>query len=130
MQECFAAGTWDFRGGLDSKTHRSPPHSSGLAIDTLSSRQRAHLRALAHSLKPLLHVGKEGVNDATVSAARDAFNTRELMKIRVLENAPAPPGDAARSLAGQLEGAHVVQVIGRTAVLYRRDPERPRIELP
>lgn len=102
----------------------------GLAIDTLSSKQRAHLRALAHSLKPLLHIGKEGVNDATVAAARDAFRTRELMKVRILENAPAEPADAARGLAGQLEGAHVVQVIGRTAVLYRPDPDRPTIKLP
>ena len=52
------------------------------------------------------------------------------MKIRILENAPAEPGEAARSLAEELKGAHVVQVIGRTAVLYRRDPDRPRIELP
>lgn len=85
----------------------------------LSARQRAQLRALAHPLKPLLHVGKEGVTSAAVHAARQALSTRELLKLRVLEAAPEGPRASAEALAAKLEGAQVVQVIGRTAVLYR-----------
>lgn len=100
------------------------------AIETLSSKQRAHLRSLAHELKPVLHIGKDGLTAATVAAAKEALNTRELMKIRVLENAPNETRDAAQQLANEMEGSSVVQIIGRTAVLYRPDPDRPRIVLP
>lgn len=95
----------------------------------LTSKQRAELRALAHHLKPILHVGKEGVADATVDAAIEAFNTREVMKVKVLENAPLGVRESAEALAQRIEGARVVQVIGRTVVLFRSHPEHPRIGL-
>jgi RNA-binding protein len=89
----------------------------------LTSKQRTHLRGLAHALKPLLHVGKEGVTVPTIRALRDAFNTRELLKVRVLESAPAPARAVAEALAADVEGATVVQVVGRTATLYRPYPD-------
>lgn len=95
----------------------------------LTSKQRAEVRALAHHLKPILHVGKEGVADASVNAAIEAFNTREVMKIKVLENAPLGVRESADALAQRIEGARIVQVIGRTVVLFRPHPEHPRIEL-
>ena len=96
----------------------------------LSTKQRAHLRALAHPLKPLLHVGKEGVTGEAVRALAEALSTRELLKVRVLETAPEPPRESAHALAAGVPDAHVVQVVGRTAVLYRPHPERPEIRLP
>ncbi|HYP27285.1 MAG TPA: ribosome assembly RNA-binding protein YhbY [Blastocatellia bacterium] len=97
---------------------------------TLNARQRAHLRALAHPLKPILHIGKEGVTEAAVKTIEGAFNTRELLKLKVLEAAPEEARETGDILAGRIEGAHAVQVIGRTVVLYRRHPEKPVIELP
>jgi RNA-binding protein len=103
----------------------------------LSSKQRTHLRGLAHALKPLLHVGKEGVTVPAVRSLRDAFNTRELLKVRVLESAPIPARAVAEALAADVEGAVVVQVVGRTVTLYRPYPEdlprpggEPEIRLP
>ena len=97
---------------------------------TLNARQRAHLRALAHPLKPILHIGKEGVTEAAVNTIERAFNTRELLKLKVLEAAPEKARETGDILARRIEGAHAVQVIGRTVVLYRRHPEKPVIELP
>ena len=88
----------------------------------LSSRQRARLRGAAHALKPALHVGKEGVTDAAVRSAEQAFRTRELLKVRVLEAADEGPRAAAEALADRLDAA-VVQVAGRTAVLYRPEDD-------
>ncbi|HVF89036.1 MAG TPA: ribosome assembly RNA-binding protein YhbY [Blastocatellia bacterium] len=99
-------------------------------MEKLNARQRAHLRALAHPLKPILHIGKEGVTDLVVDTIERAFNTRELLKLKVLEPAPEEARETADILAGRIEGAHAVQVIGRTVVLYRRHPERPKIEFP
>lgn len=96
----------------------------------LTSKQRAHLRSLAHHLKPVLHVGKEGVTDAAVTAVVEALSNRELLKVKVQREAPVKAAEAAETLAAAIEGAHVVQVIGRTVVLYRRHPDTPEIVLP
>jgi RNA-binding protein len=99
-------------------------------METLNAKQRAHLRALAHPLKPILHIGKEGVTEAAVTTIRTAFNRRELLKLKVLEAAPEEARETGEVLARRIEGAHLVQVIGRTVVLYRRHPEKPVIEFP
>ena len=96
----------------------------------LSSKQRAHLRSLAHRLKPILQIGNDGVTPAVVESVREAFNTRELLKVKVLEGAPVGAEEAAGEFRGRVEDAHVAQVIGRTVVLYRPFPEDPEIRLP
>lgn len=63
-------------------------------------------------------------------AVEDAFNTRELLKVKVQESAPQNVREAGEELAGRIAGAHLVQTIGRTAVLYRPHPEKPEIRLP
>jgi len=99
-------------------------------MDQLSTKQRAHLRSLAHHLKPLLHVGKEGATASLAHTITDAFNTRELLKLKVLDTAPESARDIAAALVAQVDGAHLVQVIGRTVVVYRRHPDKPSIKLP
>lgn len=98
-------------------------------LDKLTPKQRAHLKSLAHPLKPILQIGKEGVTHAVLESITDAFHNRELIKVKVLESAPGEAREVAESLA-DIEGVHVVQVIGRTVVLYRRHPEKPEITLP
>lgn len=96
----------------------------------LTSKQRAHLRGLAHSLKPAAHIGKEGVTAAAVDALRETFSTHELVKVRVLEAAPQDARATAHTLAEQIDDAAVVQTVGRNATLYRPDPDAPTIRLP
>ncbi len=96
----------------------------------LTAKQRAHLKSLAHGLKPLFQVGREGVTPNLAGTIESAFETRELLKVKVLEGAPVSAREAAEELAGSVAEMHVVQVIGRTIVLYRRHPERPEVRLP
>ena len=96
----------------------------------LTSKQRAHLRSLAHSLKPVHHIGREGVTQAAVAAVTEAFNQRELLKVKLQQTAPTGADDAASELTARVPGAEHVQTIGRTLILYRRHPERPEIVLP
>ncbi len=95
----------------------------------MTSKQRAYLRAMANPLEAILHVGKGGMSDTLVKQAEDALTARELIKGKVLETAPASAREAAEELAAAT-GAAVVQVIGRTFVLYRPAPEEPKIVLP
>lgn len=88
------------------------------------------LKSLAHHLKPILHVGKDGMSEATLARIEAAFNTRELLKIKVQESAPVAADESGAMISARLAGVHLVQVIGRTIVLYRRHPQKPIIELP
>ena len=95
----------------------------------LSGKQRRHLRALGHHLDPLLQIGQEGVTDGVVAQANVQLQRHELIKVRVLESSPLDRREAADELAART-GADLAQVLGRTFLLYKRDPEKPRIELP
>lgn len=97
---------------------------TGIVIERLSSKHRARLRAEAHHFSPVVHVGKEGVTPPAVHALTEALNSRELVKIRVLEAAPLSAREAAGAFVDQLEGVHLVHVMGRTIVLYRPAEEK------
>ena len=86
----------------------------------LNSRQRAQLRGLGNSAETILHVGKAGITENLASQADSALTARELIKGRVLENAPVTAREAAQELA-QRCGAETVQVIGTKFLLYRQN---------
>ncbi|HEX6536349.1 MAG TPA: ribosome assembly RNA-binding protein YhbY [Gemmatimonadaceae bacterium] len=89
---------------------------------TLTSKQRAELRAQAHHLQPAVHIGQQGATPAVIQTVDDALRTRELVKIQLGRQADLDVRDTARDLAAAT-AADVVQVIGRTATLYRENPE-------
>ncbi|HET7234512.1 MAG TPA: ribosome assembly RNA-binding protein YhbY [Longimicrobium sp.] len=97
---------------------------------TITPKQRAFLKSLAHHLKPVAFVGKEGITDSTLRSIQEALNTRELIKVKVLEAAPLHVRDAGAELQERIEGSALVQTIGRIAVIYRPHPDKPEIELP
>jgi len=99
-------------------------------VDELKPKQRAFLKSLAHPLKPILQIGKEGVTPAVLQTIAEALHARELLKLKALESCPDSAKQVGTTIAEQLPGVHAVQVIGRTVVLYRRHPERPEIILP
>ena len=95
----------------------------------LTSKQRAYLRGLANGLDPILHMGKGGLSDAMIRQADDALTARELLKGKALETAPISARETAQAIA-EAVGAEVVQVVGRTFVLYLRNEKEPQIQLP
>ena len=103
---------------------------SGKTDVEITPKQRAHLKSLAHHLKPVVFVGKEGITDQTVRSLEEAFNTRELLKVRILEAAPMGTREGTEALAARLDNAVAVQSIGRVGVIYRPHPDKPEIDLP
>lgn len=95
---------------------------------SLSSKQIRKLRSLGMTEKAVVMIGKEGVSPAVVASAREAIKKRELIKVRVLQNAPEEPADAITMLAERAD-ANLVQVIGRNGLLFKRNFDKPRIEL-
>lgn len=88
----------------------------------LTSKERADLRAEAHHLTAIVHVGHQGITPTLIQALDDALRTRELVKVQLGKHADETPKTIAARLAQEV-GADVVQVIGRTATLYRENPE-------
>jgi RNA-binding protein len=91
----------------------------------ITGKERAELRAEAHHLDPLVHVGAQGVTPTLVSSLDDALRTRELVKVQLGRPTEERPRVVAERLA-QETGAVVVQVVGRTATLYRENTELER----
>ena len=91
----------------------------------LSSKERAALRAEAHHLSASVHIGQHGVTDAVRQTLDDALRTHELVKVAFGKNADASAKDSANELATSAR-TDVVQVIGKTATLYRENPELKR----
>lgn len=98
-----------------------------LPAPILSGAARRHLRSLAHPLKPVVFVGETGVSPAVVRAVDEALATHELIKVRL--RSPQDKHAAAEQLAEGSRAA-LCGVVGHTVILYRPNPDEPRIELP
>ena len=72
-----------------------------------------------------MHVGHQGVTDTLTAALDDALRTRELVKVQIARTVEDSVKDVAHEMARRT-GAEVVQTIGRTATLYRYNPELSR----
>lgn len=95
----------------------------------LTGKQRRHLRALAHPLRPIVQVGKGGLDEGVIAAVDRALADHELVKVKIGEAADLDRHEAADELASRTH-SEVAQVLGNIALLYRADPDDPKIELP
>ncbi|MNH78763.1 RNA-binding protein YhbY [compost metagenome] len=95
----------------------------------LTGKQKRYLRSQAHHLQPIFQVGKGGTNEQIIRHITDAIETRELIKLSVLNNCLDDPKQIGAELAAD-SGSELVQVIGRTIVLYKESRENKQIELP
>ncbi len=84
----------------------------------MTSKQRAYLRSLASQIDTIFQIGKGGISDEMCNQISNALDARELIKLRVLDNAEYLPREAAEEIAAAV-GAEVVTVIGTKFVLFR-----------
>ncbi len=92
-----------------------------------SGALRKKLRAAGHHLSAVVQVGKEGVTDGVARQLDQALDDHELVKVRVGTESPEDRFEAAERLAGAAR-AQVAQILGRTILVYRKHPEKPRYE--
>ena len=96
----------------------------------LTNAQRAHLRRLAHHLKPVVQIGKQGLTSAVQASVDETLNAHELIKVKFMDFR-----DQKQELAEELVGASgsaLVGMIGNIAILYRQqqEPQKRKIVLP
>jgi RNA-binding protein len=93
-----------------------------------SSPLRKRLRAAGHHLSPVVQVGKEGVTEAVLRQIDQALLDHELVKVKVGTETPEDRFGSAEALLAGSEGAQLAQILGRTVLVYRRHPKKPRFE--
>ena len=88
----------------------------------LNNRERAHLKARAHALEPVVHAGSAGVTDALVAEVDRALTAHELIKVKI-----AVDDRDARVAAGEeistRTSATAVHRVGKVLILWRPRPE-------
>lgn len=109
------------KSDVDKTLAREARHLSGAAT--------RHLRGLGHHLDPIVQLGKEGISDGIVAATREALLAHELVKVKVLAECPIGRKEAGPELA-ERTGSALAQTLGRTLLLYKRHPNKPKIVLP
>jgi RNA-binding protein len=94
----------------------------------LTGKQKRHLRALGHNLKPLIQIGKKEIEPALIDEANAAIEHHELIKVKLLESSMLDRHEASETLARACN-ADIAQILGNTFLLYR-PAKKPVIVLP
>lgn len=95
---------------------------------SLTTNQTKTLRGLAHSLKPVVMVGQNGLKDTIFEEIETALDFHELIKVKI-----AADRDEREEITNEIlkkSKAEKVQQIGQVLVLFRRNPENPKIVIP
>ncbi len=92
-----------------------------------STKLRRSLRGHGHGLTPLVQIGKEGLTPAVVTQLGQALLDHELVKVKLVGENPESRFSVADALARE-PGVQVVQVLGRTILVYKCHPDRPQFE--
>jgi RNA-binding protein len=95
----------------------------------LTSKQRQYLKGLAHSLEPIVRVGRAGVTPSVIEETKRSLKAHELIKVRIENDDSAQRKTLAAELATACD-SEVAATIGKLAILYRARDEDPEIKLP
>ncbi|WP_448565449.1 ribosome assembly RNA-binding protein YhbY [Thalassotalea ganghwensis] len=95
---------------------------------SLNKKQIQYLKGLAHSLKPVVLLGSNGLTEAVIAEIDFALNHHELIKIKIPTDDRETKGLIVDAIVRETN-AIKVQVIGKTLVLYRESEEK-KIRIP
>lgn len=88
----------------------------------LTPKQIKYLRGVAHSLSPLVLIGKEGISEELLKAVQIEADRHELVKVKIGTNSSVDKNEATQVLP-EATGCALVQLIGKTLILYRPNPK-------
>jgi RNA-binding protein len=93
----------------------------------LTGKQKKYLRRLGHHLNHRVIVGREGLTESLITSCNDAILAHELIKVKLGQNCPLDKKEAAYQLTDKT-GAYMVQLIGKTVLLYKPNPDKDQAE--
>ncbi len=98
----------------------------------LTIKQKKFLKGLAHSLSPVVKIGKEGITRSLLGTIENELLYHELIKVKIGNNSEVVKTEAAQ-LIPEKTGSSLVQLIGKTVILYKANSKKQkdkRIRLP
>ncbi|WP_019025999.1 ribosome assembly RNA-binding protein YhbY [Colwellia piezophila] len=95
---------------------------------SLNKKQIQHLRGVAHSLKPIVLLGNNGLTEAVVAEIDYALNHHELIKVKIPTEDKETKALIVEAICRETKSTQV-QVIGKTLVIYRESEEK-KIRIP
>ena len=95
----------------------------------MTSKQRAYLRAKANTIDAIFQIGKAGISENQTEQLINALEARELIKISVLETAPASAKILGEEIA-KITNSTLVQTIGNKITLFKQKKKDSKYELP
>ena len=81
------------------------------------------MRAQANQIKAIVMIGREGVSFNVKRFIDEAFNNKSLIKVKVLNTCEEDRKQIAERLS-KLKDTELIQILGRTILLYRPLPEK------
>ncbi|WP_022819993.1 ribosome assembly RNA-binding protein YhbY [Fusobacterium russii] len=94
----------------------------------MNSKKRAFLKKKAHDLEPIVRIGKEGLNENLIKSVLEAIDSRELIKVKILQNCEEDKNLIYSKLMDNKE-FELVGMIGRTIIIFKENKEKPIISL-
>jgi RNA-binding protein len=88
---------------------------------TLTTRERAHLKARAHALEPVVHVGGAGITDRLVAEVDRALTAHELIKVKVGVDDREARVRIGDEICARTD-ATAVHRVGKVLILWRPRP--------
>ncbi len=85
----------------------------------LNVKQRQFLKAEAHHLKPVVHIGKAGVTPSLAAELDVMLDSLELVKIKINPNSFEDKATVIEALCAQVDGLEHVWTVGHTLLFYR-----------
>ena len=95
----------------------------------LSKTQIRYLKGLGAKLQIKYQVGKNEVTDTLLDMLSKALDSHELIKITLNKVVSEEKEYIADVLVSELH-AELIQIIGSTIILYRKNLKNPKITLP
>ncbi len=94
----------------------------------LNGKQKRYLRSIAVKQKAIFQIGKDGLSENLYKSVKEALKSRELVKISVLKTCELELNEVVIDLCANTN-SELVQIIGKSIVLYKQSKER-KIILP
>ena len=88
----------------------------------INAKERAKLKSLSHDFKPVINIGKNSITDEVIKAIDEALSSRELIKIKILNNNLDDQNEILENILNSLN-ADFVNHLGSIITIYRKSDD-------
>ena len=84
----------------------------------LNTKQIKKLKSVSHHIKPIITIGKEGVNEGVINSITEYLERHELIKIKFNKN-KSEKNTLSENITNSTDSG-LVSIIGNTLIIYKQ----------